>query len=433
MIDSIESFGRYPKVHHKKNDYLFWRNENPDFSDENSFLPFGLGKSYGDSCLNPDNNLISINYLNKFISFDDKNGILEVESGVTLEQCIAFLIPRGWFLPVTPGTKLITIGGAIANDVHGKNHHVAGTFGCHIISFELLRSDLSRTYCSREQNTELFNATIGGLGLTGIITKVKFQCTRCNGPMIDSENIKFRSFEEFFEVNAGSSDYEFTVAWVNTNSDGSGILSRGNFADANLQPEKYDYVSKSLPFPVDYDFINPLSVAAFNFLYYTKQLEDRQRLIIDYNPFFYPLDAVNGWNKAYGKRGFLQYQFVIPFENGLENLKSIFKIITAGGNSSFLTVLKTFGGIKSPGMLSFPKPGITMAIDFKMTGQKILDILDLSDKIVRDAGGILYPAKDARMSGEDFRYFYPQWKEFKQYIDPKFSSGFWRRVTGDSK
>lgn len=432
MINTIESFGRYPKVSHEKDEYLNWLSDNPDFNDNSlKYLPYGLGKSYGDSCQNPNGALIKMQNLNRFINFDSDNGILRVESGVTLEQCINFLLPRGWFLPVTPGTKLITVGGAIANDVHGKNHHIAGTFGCHVRKFELLRSDLSRIICSPCENQNLFGATIGGLGLTGIITWVEFNCIRCDGPMIQCENIKYRSFEDFFHINNDSGDFDFTVAWVDTNSAGSGIYSRGNFAAAEFQIDPLKFKSKMLPFPFDYDFINPLSVYIFNTLYYSKQFNDAESSIIHYNPFFYPLDAVDGWNKAYGKKGFLQYQFVIPIEAGINSLKNIFKIITKSGNSSFLTVLKTFGNIKSPGMMSFPKPGITMAIDFKMVGNSILTMLEESDIIVRDCGGVLYPAKDARMSGENFRLFYPQWEEFSKFIDPKFSSGFWQRVTGD--
>lgn len=432
MINYIESYGRYPKLKHKSYNEFSWLADNPDFSDENAkYLAYGLGKSYGDSCLNPDGNLIGTRFLNKIINFDYESGILKVESGITLEKCIEFLLPKGWFLPVTPGTKLITIGGAVANDVHGKNHHVAGTFGCHVLSFELLRSDYSRVICSETSNYDLFKATIGGLGLTGIITWVEFKCIKCNGPMIEMESIKFRSFEEFFEINNKSKDYEFTVSWVDTNSMGCGLYSRGNFASSDKQIYSDKISSNQIPFPFDYDFINPISVYIFNNLYYSKQFEDKIQQVIHYNPFFYPLDAINGWNKAYGKRGFIQYQFVIPEKNGLETLTRIFSIITKSGNSSFLTVLKTFGDIKSPGMLSFPRPGITMAIDFKMTGKKVLELLNEADEIVKDVGGALYPAKDSRMSSNNFKLFYPNWEEFSKFIDSKFTSGFWTRVTGN--
>lgn len=432
MSIKAESFGRFPKVNHKIIDNLIWTSDNPDFSDKDlNYLAYGYGKSYGDSCLNPDNVLIKTQYLNRFINFDSKLGILTVESGVTLDQCIQFLMPRGWFLPVTPGTKFITVGGAIANDVHGKNHHKAGTFGCHVLSFELLRSDLTRIECSPSENAELFSATIGGLGLTGIITKAKFKCTPCNGPMIDSENIKFRSFEEFFEINAYSNDYEYTVAWINTNSDGAGIYTRGNFAIRENKRDFYEFNQKLIPFPIEIDLINPLSVLAFNTLYYSKQFEKKSRSIVHYNPFFYPLDAITGWNKVYGKNGFLQYQFVLPHEAGINALKKIFKMITESGNSSFLTVLKTFGDIASPGMMSFPKTGITMAIDFKINNSNIFRLLNRADEVLSSYGGILYPAKDARMSPSHFKEFFPNWQEFQKYTDPKFSSGFWKRVTGN--
>jgi hypothetical protein len=212
---------------------------------------------------------------------------------------------------------------------------------------------------------------------------------------------------------------------------GCGLYSRGNFASSDKQIYSDKISSNQIPFPFDYDFINPISVYIFNNLYYSKQFEDKIQQVIHYNPFFYPLDAINGWNKAYGKRGFIQYQFVIPEKNGLETLTRIFSIITKSGNSSFLTVLKTFGDIKSPGMLSFPRPGITMAIDFKMTGKKVLELLNEADEIVKDVGGALYPAKDSRMSSNNFKLFYPNWEEFSKFIDSKFTSGFWTRVTGN--
>jgi FAD/FMN-containing dehydrogenase len=431
MIKDYESFGRYPKVEHSKIIKLFWRSDVPEFkSITGKILPYGLGKSYGDSCLNEGHVLINTRGLNKFISFDDKTGILRCESGVTLSECIDFLLPRGYFLPVTPGTKYITLGGAVANDVHGKNHHKAGTFGCHVTQFELLRSDGHKNICSLKSNPDLFSSTIGGLGLTGLITWVEFKAIRVHGPIIDMESIKFKSFEEFFEINTESNlNYDYTVAWVNVSKPGHGIYMRGTFANSLKQKPYNTKINKQIPFPLEIELINPLTVKLFNMLYEGKQFGKVKKAYVDINPFFYPLDAVDGWNKVYGKKGFLQYQFVIPFDNYLQNLKEIFSIIKKSGMSSFLTVLKTFGDVKSPGMLSFPKPGVTLAIDFKMTGERTLTVLETADKIVRNAGGILYPAKDARMASEDFKKFYPNWKKFSQYIDPKFSSSFWRRVT----
>jgi FAD/FMN-containing dehydrogenase len=433
MTGNIESFGRYPKVNHEKIEYMNWRSEIPAFDEGISLLPYGLGKSYGDSCLNTGGGLILTRGMNKLISFNPETGLIDAEAGITLAELIEFLLPRGFFLPVTPGTKYVTLGGAIANDVHGKNHHVMGTFGRHVTRFELVRSDGERITCTPEQNTELYKATIGGLGLTGIITRAEFRAVRCPGPMIAAENIKYNALDEFFEINNESEDYPFTVSWVDTTAKGKkmsrGIYSRGDFAAEDKQPVKPGEIINPLPFPPDYPFINSFTVKAFNFLYFNKQLSRRKKSIIHYEPFFYPLDKVDGWNKAYGKKGFLQYQFILPNEIARNVLPEIFGIIQRSGLSSFLTVLKKFGDIESPGMLSFPRAGITLAIDFRMEGRKTLEILDKCDEIVAANGGIIYPAKDARMSGKHFRQFYPQWEEFSKFIDSKFSSAFWRRVT----
>ncbi len=427
MINSIKSFGNYPKLNHASYQYFSWLSDNLDFSDDSKYLCYGFGKSYGDSCLNPDGNIIFTQFLNRIINFDNENGVLCVESGITLKQCIDFLMPRKWFLPVTPGTKLITVGGAVANDVHGKNHHRSGTFGNHIIRFELLRSDGTRLICSKNENIEYFKATIGGLGLTGIITWVEFQCIRTNGPVIENENIKFNSLEEFFEINEKSKNYEYTVSWLDTNTLSRGIFSRGDFASREFQQD-YKSQEAKLSIPFECETINPITVYTFNILYFLKQFDKFKKNYIDFNSFFYPLDAINNWNKFYGKNGFIQYQFVIPLENGLSTLKKILNTIVSKSNNSFLTVLKTFGDIKSPGIMSFPKEGITVAIDFKMKDKAILEKLDASDEIVTDCGGAVYPAKDARMSPQNFKKFYPQWEYFSKFIDPKFSSGFWQRV-----
>jgi FAD/FMN-containing dehydrogenase len=428
------SWGRYPKLEPSEVVKLFWRDEIPPLNKyEKSVLPYGYGKSYGDSCLNENGILLETKGLNHYINFDAEKGILRCEAGVTLADILDFAVPKGWFLASTPGTKYISVGGALANDVHGKNHHKGGTFGCHVNQFELLRSNGERIICSRNNNPELFKATIGGLGLTGLVTWVDFNLRPCPSAFFAAEAIKFDSLDEFFEINDDSNrDFEYTVSWIDCTATGSqlgrGIYNRGNHAD----PKDYNLPSlpkkKSLNFPFDAPFINSLSVSAFNIMYFNKQFIKKAEFITHYDPFFYPLDAINDWNKAYGKNGFLQYQFVIPFGNERNTIKEILTDVAKSGMSSFLTVLKTFGSVKSPGMLSFPRPGVTMAIDFRFSGAKTLEILKGLDKKVRDAGGILYPAKDARMSGEDFRVFYPQWDEFSQYIDPKFSSSFWRRV-----
>jgi FAD/FMN-containing dehydrogenase len=436
-LDSYSSWGRYPKIKPKDAKRVFWINEFPNLEEiEGNILPYGLGKSYGDSCLNENGTLIDLSGLNKFISFNEETGLLRCEAGVTLATILDYFVPRGWFLSVTPGTKFITVGGAIGNDVHGKNHHKMGTFGCHVTQFELLRSNGTRTICSPEQNSELFSATIGGLGLTGIITWAEFYLKPCPSAFFAMESVKFGSVKEFFEINeASDKDYDYSVSWVDCSAGGNnlgrGLYTRGNHAspkDYNLPPLPKPGL---IPFPFDAPFINNLSVIAFCMLYYNKQFTKKEASIVHYNPFFYPLDAVDGWNKAYGKNGFLQYQFVVPFGNDEYTVNTILREVVKSGMSSFLTVLKTFGNIKSPGMLSFPRPGITLATDFRFDGEKTLKELAKLDEIVKFAGGILYPAKDARMSGKDFFDFYPEANEFVKYIDPKFSSSFWRRVNSN--
>ncbi len=433
--EQYQSWGRYPEHHPADVIKLFWRKELPDIKKlDKKVLPFGWGKSYGDSCQNSKGILLDTKGLNKFMHFDKEKGSVRCEAGVTLAEVLDFGVPRGWFLASTPGTKYCSVGGALGNDVHGKNHHVGGTFGCHVNKFELVRSDGETMICSRDENSDMFKATIGGLGLTGLVTWVDFNMKPCPSAFIASESIKFDSLEEFFEINEESEkDFVYTVSWVDCTATGSnlgrGIFNRGNHAF----PEEYDLPAEpkggDKTFPFDAPFINPITVNAFNVLYFNKQLNKIEKHIDHYDPFFYPLDSIHHWNKAYGKNGFLQYQFVIPFTNYLENLKRILNIVTESGMSSFLTVLKTFGDVESPGMLSFPRPGITMAIDFRMEGKKTLQILDGIDEIIREAGGAIYPAKDARMSADNFKAFYPQWREFEKYIDPKFSSDFWKRVT----
>lgn len=436
-----QSWGRYPKIEASQVKTVYWRNELPDLAAlHESVLPYAYGRSYGDSCLNEGGVSIDVSHLQRFISFDEHKGLLRCEAGVSLAEILAVMVPRGWFLPVSPGTKFVSVGGAIANDIHGKNHHRAGTFGCHVARFELLRSNGERLICSPDENSELFRATIGGLGLTGIILWAEFQLKPIVNAYIDMDHIRFASLDEFFAISAESDqDYEYTMSWVDILIGGDnlcrGIFMRGNHNQSRELAAKP--VKKRLPLALPFNFpsfvLNTLTVKAFNELYYHAQLSNRVHKTIPYDPFFYPLDSIYEWNRMYGKRGFLQYQFVVPFAVAHDAMREILARIRHAGEGSFLTVLKKFGDVESPGMLSFPRPGLTLALDFAYGGQKTLQLLEDLDRIVRQSGGAVYPAKDARMSAESFQAFFPRWREFSHYVDPHFSSSFWRRVSFSQK
>ena len=435
------SWGRYPRVEHSQVQPVYWRSEIPDLAHfEQPLLPYAYGRSYGDSCLNEGGVSLDVSHLSRFISFDEEKGLLCCEAGVSLAEVLELVVPRGWFIPVSPGTKFVSVGGAIANDVHGKNHHRAGTFGCHVTRFELLRSDGERFVCSPFENSELFRATIGGLGLTGVILWAEFRLKPIVNSFIDMERIQFSSLDEFVQISAEKDgQYEYSMSWVDILIGGQ-ALCRGIFMCGNPDQSKSratQRVRKKLPLLVPFDFpsfvLNTFTVRTFNELYYHTQLSKRVHKVVPYEPFFYPLDSIHEWNRMYGKRGFLQYQFVVPFEDDFAAMREILSRIRRSGEGSFLTVLKTFGDIQSPGMLSFPRPGITLALDFAYDGQKTLQLLDDLDTIVRESGGAVYPAKDARMSAENFQAFFPKWREFAHYVDPHFSSSFWRRVSFSEK
>jgi FAD/FMN-containing dehydrogenase len=402
---------------------------------EGSMLPHGNGRSYGDSCLNDGGALLHTRHLDRFMAFDPLSGILECEAGVLLSEILDLVVPQGWFLPVTPGTKFVTVGGAIGNDVHGKNHHKAGTFGRHVLEFELLRSDGSRRLCSPRENPEWFAATVGGLGLTGLISRAKIQLRRVASPWMSCEICRFDDLPGFFRLSRASDrDYEYTVAWIDCASQGN-ALGRGIFTRANHAPAHPDFRPGaparrlSVPLTPPISLINPLSLSAFNSLYYHRQREGVRHVTTNYEPHFYPLDGVAEWNRIYGPRGFLQYQCVVPPAAAPDCVELLVKTIAKSRQGSFLAVLKQFGDIASPGMLSFPRPGATLALDFPHRGASTLSLLDRLDEIVASAGGAVYPAKDARMPARFFKQYFPAWETFSHYIDPKFSSSFWRRVT----
>jgi FAD/FMN-containing dehydrogenase len=408
----------------------------PEIEAGKALLPYGNGRSYGDSCLNTGGVLIDCRHLDRFISFDADSGVLRCEAGVLLADILDVAVPRGWFLPVSPGTRLVTIGGAIANDVHGKNHHRAGTFGCHVRCFELLRSDGGRLLCAPDQNLEYFQATIGGLGLTGLVTWAEIQLRPIANAYIDQEIIRFHNLTEFFRLSEDSNEgFEYTVAWIDCLAKdvslGRGLFVRGNHAQsiASAAP-KAPRDGPSVPFAPPVSLVNQLSLRAFNGLYFRKQRGDRAEAQVHYRSFFYPLDAIGDWNRMYGPKGFYQYQCVLPMAQGKAGMGEILQKIAAAGMGSFLSVLKVFGDHASPGLMSFPRSGVTLALDFPNSGDKVRALMDQLDAITSAHGGAVYPAKDARMPASLFRQAYPGLEEFSKWVDPAFSSSFWRRVGG---
>lgn len=411
------------------------------FQDSKRFLPGGARRSYGDVCLNRQGLIIDMTSLNRFHAFDQETGVIRADAGATLADVIEISLPRGWFLPVTPGTKWVTLGGAIANDVHGKNHHVLGTFGCHVLQFELMRSDGSKRICSRNENTDLFNATIGGLGLTGIITWVELQLIRVVSPLLDTENILFHGLDEFNQLAKESDEqFPYTVAWIDCMATGSnmarGIYMRGKHAEdvVSSYEKKLWQVKRrvpSVPFEAPEFLLNEWTLKAFNSLYYHKQREQVVARRVSYDPFFYPLDVLNGWNKMYGRRGFYQYQMLLPF--GAEDaLKDAIACVAHSGIGSSLAVLKRFGDMTSPGILSFPRQGYTLTLDFPNMQHLSWDLMRDLTEIVLRAKGRVYPGKDAFIDRATYQQMFPEWQDFVKYKDPMISSSFWRRVVGDN-
>jgi FAD/FMN-containing dehydrogenase len=429
----FESWGRYPTLQANLVS-LNWAGDFPlSKPPATRLLPVGAGRSYGDVCLLENGTLLQTRGMDRLLAFDQATGVLCCEAGVTLAEILDFAVPRGFFLPVSPGTKYVTVGGAIANDIHGKNHHVAGTFGHHVLRFELVRSDGARLLCSPTENQEWFTATIGGMGLTGLIAWAEVRLRPIVSRSIDYIGEKFVGIDEFLDLSQKATA-EYTVAWIDCVATGRNF-ARGIFMQGEHSKEPGKLTRSSEPwltFPIDLPAfaLNRFTMAAFNTAYYHKQLPKQKTAKVDYEPFFYPLDSVLHWNRMYGKRGLLQFQNVIPHEGGREGMVEILKAIARSGLASFLAVIKFFGDVPSLGMMSFPKPGIMLALDFPIRPDVSFDLLDRLARITVEHGGRMYSAKDARMTAEQYQAFYPQWREFERYIDPSFDSAFWQRVTG---
>ena len=432
-----ESWGKYPKSSQQTYS-LRWRSDELPVNGK-TILPFGQGRSYGDVCLNDEGDVLTTKNLNNIIHFDDVSGILRAEAGITLQEILAVSIPRGWFIPVSPGTQFVSLGGAIANDIHGKNHHTAGTFGRHVTRMAVRRTNGEEVECGPDdEQNDFFKATVAGLGLTGLIIWAEIKLIPVNNRFILTENVPFGSLDEFFTLSEESSTgYDYTVSWLDCVSSGSSF-GRGIFMRGNHAPEgSSGKVGAGLPVqpvvPVNLPgfCLNKYSVQAFNTVYYTMQKRKVGPQVVDYEPFFYPLDSVLHWNRIYGGGGFLQFQCVIAPEGGKEVLRKVLLETVASGEASFLAVLKEFGDMTSPGMLSFPRPGYTLCLDFAFKGKETLALMRRLEKLVMDTGGALYPAKDACMLPETFRACYPEVEAFMKFKDPGISSSFWRRVMGN--
>ena len=428
------SWNRLPQVSHQR--VIEWPDRDAALPGSAApLLAWGNGRSYGDVCLNGGGTLLLTRGMNRLIAFDRTTGVLECEAGVMLGDLLRWCLPQGWMLPVVPGTQLITVGGAIANDIHGKNHHVAGNFGNHVLAMELLRSTGERVWLGPEQEPDLFAATIGGLGLTGLITRARIQMVRISNEFMLTESIPFANLDEFWELNDRLGPrWPYTVSWIDVIARGR-RLGRGVFLAGRHAPPQpagtrlpvWRDHSRSIPVDMPSWMLNRYSVRMFNVVYYRAASRPSRRLQ-HYQPYFFPLDGVRDWNRIYGRRGFYQYQCVLPPANAREGIRTLLKRIAASGQGSFLAVLKTFGEQPAAGILSFPRPGVTLALDFANQGNHTQRLFSDLDDVVAAAGGALYPGKDARMSVTMFRRGFPHWERFAGFVDPAFSSTFWRRM-----
>ncbi|MGZ5252879.1 MAG: FAD-binding protein [Flavitalea sp.] len=422
MRKKIANWGNFPVVESDEKYFRFNDELKTAITNSKEFIPRGNGRCYGDASL-ADTTISTVKY-DKIISFDTQNGIFECESGLTLDKILEVIVPKGWFLPVTPGTKFITIGGAVGSDVHGKNHHVDGSFSNQVIEMDVMLSDGRVFTCSKTLNPDLFWATCGGMGLTGMVTRVQFNLKKIETSYIKQKQVKAENLEEVLKLFDQYKHYTYSVAWIDCLQKGKdfgrSILILGEHATVEELPEKYKNDPLALPgkkqinFPVTLPswVLNSFTVKAFNFLYYGKNFKKEINNVVSYEPFFYPLDAILNWNRGYGKKGFVQYQFVLPLD-AKEGLVEILHKISDAGLGSFLAVLKVFG--KQDDLISFPFEGYTLALDFPVR-DGLLEFLDTLDAIVLKYNGRLYMSKDARMKPSILKAGYSRLEEFKKIV-----------------
>lgn len=439
MIKTVANWSNYPSVKSDESSFSTILQLDELMKKNRTSSIRGLGRCYGDASLS--DHIISTLKFDRIIDFDMQLGIFECEPGISLANILEIIVPKGWFLPVTPGTKYITIGGAVASDVHGKNHHSEGSFSTYIIEMDIITA-MGKITCSSLINSDLFRATCGGMGLTGLVSRVRFKLKKIETAYIRQVQVKAANLDEIIDLFEQYRESTYTMAWIDClkggNSFGRSIMMAGEHAIATDLPNikqnellvKPVKLKLAIPFYFPSFALNTLTIKAFNFLYYAKNLKKESHSIVSYDPFFYPLDAITGWNKMYGKKGFVQYQFVLPIDNGKAGLIDILAKIRKKGMGSFLAVLKLFG--KQESLIAFPMEGYTLALDFPIK-KGLFEFLDELDKIVLDYGGRLYMTKDARMKADIFWKSYSHAAEFLQIINQynpvqQFQSGLSERL-----
>ncbi len=374
----------------------------------------GLGRSYGDSSL--ANQVIQTRHLDNFISFDESTGVLCCHAGVSLGAILDNIAARGWFIPVVPGTRFVTVGGAIASDIHGKNHHIDGSFSRHLISMRLMLASGEVINCSETEHAEIYHATCGGMGLTGVVVDASLQLRRISSAFVNQQGIKTNNLRECFDQIEAQNSAHYSVAWLDCMAQGEDLGRALLFLGEHCSDDERDQRQKrrnptvNIPFTTPGLLLNRYSMRLFNRLYYKAAGRPEHSSRIHYKKYFFPLDSISNWNRLYGGRGFLQYQFVLPPETAYQGIHEILCRITAAGKGSFLSVLKKFGEANA-NLLSFPTSGYTLTLDFKYEAD-LLPLLEQLDTLVLHHGGRLYLAKDARMSEAVFKSSYPRWQEF---------------------
>jgi decaprenylphospho-beta-D-ribofuranose 2-oxidase len=436
----LGGWGNYPTV---VCDVLRPKNivEVQEASNKKKIIARGLGRSYADQAINTNAPVAVCTHLNHFLHWNETTGVLTCEAGVSLEDIINVCTPQGWLPMICPGTKYVTVGGAIANDIHGKAHHIQGSFVNCVISFSIALANGSIVTASRTENSDLFWANFGGLGLLGIIVTATLQLQKIETTYFKQKSIRIKNLAHMLEaLTVFDKEYHYSVAWIDALAKGkkigSGVLTLGNSATRDEVPinikeqplHLHSSSQLSIPFFLPSFFLNAISVQLLNKI--IGFVQNSSKKFVHYEQFFFPLDAIHHWNRGYGKRGFVQYQFVIPENNALENLTKLLTLIAKSKCTPFLNVFKKMG--EGQGLLSFPFKGYTLAIDFPVSKQLLSFAPRLNAEVI-NMGGRVYLGKDALLDEANFKAMYPQYKEWlaiKQRYDPSnvFSSNLSRRL-----